>query len=82
MLSRLANYHPDRFLSYAFLDIAYFPPGPGLDYESIKALNQKSLETFGYEVFGYWLFNDQPDAAKILDDHVRYIFARGLVRMD
>lgn len=64
LLSRLANYFPERFISFAFLDVAYqAPSGPF----SVEAINQFAEKTFGYPTFGYWLFFNDPDAADMMN---------------
>lgn len=70
ILSRLANYHPERFLLYAFLDIGYTPPGRGLDLQTVKHVNASVKEHAGFEIFGYWLFFMEEDAASLLNEHV------------
>lgn len=78
LLSRLANHHPSRFLSYAYLDVAYSPPQARLDFDAINAINQKTHEALGYHVFGYWVFFSEPDAGELLDSHVRYSLGNSL----
>jgi pimeloyl-ACP methyl ester carboxylesterase len=67
LLSRLANYYPERFYSYAFLDIAYMPPG----LFDIEAAEADSIKQVGYERLGFWRFFMEDDAGEILKDHVR-----------
>jgi pimeloyl-ACP methyl ester carboxylesterase len=67
MLSRLANYHSHRFLSYSFLDVAYMPPGIHFD---VEVANAESKAEVGYERFGFWKFLIEDDAADLLREHV------------
>ena len=70
MVSRLANYHSDRFLSYTFLAGGYSTPGP-FDLDAVNAVTKKIL---GYSTLGYWKFFNQTDAGDIVDSHVcRYV---------
>lgn len=63
-LGRLANYFPERLLSYIFLDIGYLAPtGPF----SVDAINEATIQAIGYEVFGYWHFFESADAAELMD---------------
>jgi soluble epoxide hydrolase/lipid-phosphate phosphatase len=65
--SRLANYHPDRFLGYAFLDIGYRAPGGRFNLAAVNAFTKQHV---GYELSGYWTFFERPDASQVLKDHV------------
>ena len=67
-LSRIANYHEDRFLCFAWLAIAYFPPLRG--NFNVDEINAKSVETVGYPFFGYWHFFNSAEAADLLDHNV------------
>ena len=71
-MSRLANYHNDRFLAFAFLSVSYMPPNPNFNYERMITSNRS---TFGNECYGYWSFFAREDAAAILEAHVSTIFA-------
>ena len=65
--SRLANYHPERFIAFAFLSVCYMPPSPDFD---LDAINNQSIQLFGYPCFGYWHFYAREDAAEIIEAHV------------
>ena len=67
VLSRIANYYPDRFLALAWLTIAYSSPS---DRFSVDAINAYSEEKLGYPVFGYWEFFNDPETAELLDHNV------------
>ncbi|KAL8641250.1 MAG: hypothetical protein Q9228_001921 [Teloschistes exilis] len=66
LLSRLANYHPDRFIAYVFLDIGYWAPYADFD---VDAINAQAERQFGYSIFGYWHFFNAPDSAQIMVDN-------------
>jgi soluble epoxide hydrolase/lipid-phosphate phosphatase len=67
LLSRLANYQPNRFYSYSFLDVAYIPPGIKFD---VEAANAESKAGVGYERLGFWKFLIEDDAVTILRELV------------
>ena len=60
----MANYHPDRFLSYTFLT-PYVPSGPF----DVNAINAASLKNLGYTALGYWPFFNSSDSGPIIDSH-------------
>ncbi|PBP21085.1 alpha/beta-hydrolase [Diplocarpon rosae] len=66
LLSRLANYFPDLFLKLAFLDVGYSTPGHGLTRETVEFVNKSVQEAMGFEIFGYFLFFDEEDAAELM----------------
>jgi soluble epoxide hydrolase/lipid-phosphate phosphatase len=72
-LSRLANYHPERFSAYAFIDHGYGPPGQSLTPEVIERINSSVQAKLGFSIFGYFLFFDEDDAAKLLNEHASSI---------
>lgn len=67
LLSRLANYYPERLLSCSFLAVPYRAPGQSTNIDAINAITKSKL---GYEVYGYWKFFGQEDAPQILKNHV------------
>jgi soluble epoxide hydrolase/lipid-phosphate phosphatase len=67
LLSRLWNNYPQYFLSLVFLAVPYTPPGP-FDLDAVNAMTE---EFFGYPIYGYWKFFNEPDAADVLARHVR-----------
>ncbi|KAL4960910.1 alpha/beta hydrolase [Aspergillus stella-maris] len=50
LLSRLADYYPDRLLSATFLDVPYAMPGQHFDLAVVNAMTKQFL---GFERFGY-----------------------------
>ncbi|KAL8934486.1 MAG: hypothetical protein Q9216_005886 [Gyalolechia sp. 2 TL-2023] len=66
--SRLASYHPERVLAYAFLAIGYSAPAGKFD---VEVINNKTEELLGYPIYGYWHFFNAPDAAEIMVSNVR-----------
>ncbi|KAL2817454.1 Alpha/Beta hydrolase protein [Aspergillus cavernicola] len=71
LLSRLANYFPNRLLSSIFLDVPYSKPGEHFDLAAVNGLTKQFL---GYERFGYLGFFVRPDAGGILDQHLNSFF--------
>ncbi|KAF5353747.1 hypothetical protein D9758_008692 [Tetrapyrgos nigripes] len=70
--SRLANYFPERFHSFAFLSVGYLPPTFfSTPYTQLNALTKAVL---GYENFGYWDFLSSDRANQILLDHLESFF--------
>ncbi|KAG5636837.1 hypothetical protein H0H81_006664 [Sphagnurus paluster] len=63
VVSRLANYYPDRFLGFGFLAGGYSAPSSAKFEESIILVNK----LIGRELLGYWLFFNEDDAHKILE---------------
>lgn len=51
--ARLANYHIDRFIGFAFLAVGYFAPNPEQTYENTLALMKQvtGKDGFGYQAF-------------------------------
>lgn len=47
--------HPERFLAFGFISVAYSPPAPDMDVDKINAWTKQAL---GYEEMGYWLAGD------------------------
>lgn len=70
-MSRLANYHPERFSAYAFIDYGYIAPGRGLNPAMIQHINSSVQAKLGFSIFGYVLFFNEEDAPKLLNEHVR-----------
>lgn len=69
LLSRLANYHPDRFSAYVFIDHGYVAPGNGPTTARVQQINSAVQASLGFSIFGYFLFFDDEDAPKLLDEH-------------
>jgi S-adenosylmethionine hydrolase len=70
LLSRLANYHPERFLAYVFIDHGYSAPGRSLTTAVIRHINSSVQAKLGFSIFGYFLFFNEEDAPKLLNEHV------------
>lgn len=62
LLSRLTSYYPERFIQFAFLAVAYWPPGAF----SVDQINQVTKEMLDSTIFGYWHFFNDEDAAQFL----------------
>ena len=71
LLSRLANFYPSLFTKLVFLDVGYSAPGHGLTRTTVSYVNHAVQSALGYSVFGYFLFFEEEDAAKLLDENVR-----------
>lgn len=74
--SRLINYHPQRVAACAFLAGGYSPPvAKGTDrtsrFEAMKKM-------YGFDAFAYMRFFVEPDAPKIIEEHVSWIRPSGL----
>lgn len=80
LISRLANYFPERFLKFAFLDVAYQPPTGNFNVDAINDMSEKML---GYPIFGYWYFFNDAEAAGLMDRNVHihsrfYLFTHSI----
>ena len=53
----------------AFLADGYLPPSPGPVFDISNALVM-TKRTFGYELYGYWLFFVEDGTDKIIEAHV------------
>ncbi|THU92378.1 alpha/beta-hydrolase [Dendrothele bispora CBS 962.96] len=70
--SRLANYFPQYFSSYAFLAVGYVAPDTfALPYQE---QNNASRAVLGYEDFGYWDFFSTEGADQIILDNLDSFF--------
>ena len=67
-LSRLAYFHRDRFVAYAFVAVPYMPPN-GKDF-NFEEMYTQAVKKFGFGLGGYQVFLCEPDAPQILFDHV------------
>ena len=68
VVSRLANVAPERIHAYAFLAVSYVVPNADFKMENALKLT-KSL--VGYELFGYWMYFSQDEAAQEIENNVR-----------
>lgn len=66
----MVNYHPTVFSQLVFIDIGYSAPGHGLTEQTVRHVNSMVKGAMGFEVFGYFLFFQDKDAAGLLDTHV------------
>ncbi|CEJ53783.1 hypothetical protein PMG11_00124 [Penicillium brasilianum] len=71
LLSRYANYHPERLLSCTFLAVPYSKPGETFDLEAINAMTKQLA---GKEKFGYLEFFIGDDAGDLLDQRIDSFF--------
>ncbi|CCT74996.1 related to epoxide hydrolase [Fusarium fujikuroi IMI 58289] len=69
LLSRLANYHPDRFSGYVYIDHGYMPPGRSLTTAVVQHINRSVEAKLGFSILGYFLLFDDDDAPGLLDQH-------------
>ncbi|EMT71610.1 hypothetical protein FOC4_g10010121 [Fusarium odoratissimum] len=69
LLSRLTNYHPERFSAYAYIDHGYMAPGRSLTTAAVQHINRSVEEKLGFSILGYFLFFDDEDAPRLLDEH-------------
>ncbi|KAK5048176.1 hypothetical protein LTR84_005846 [Exophiala bonariae] len=69
LLSRLANYHPEYFSAYAFIDHGYAAPGRSLNVEAIQHINNAVQSKLGFSILGYFLFFKDVDAPKLLNEN-------------
>ncbi|KAF8064072.1 alpha/beta-hydrolase [Lyophyllum atratum] len=66
LVSRLANYHADRFIAFGFLAMSYMAPSDA-KFEDMLAQTKKLA---GYELFGYWPFFSEKDAHKVIEKNI------------
>ncbi|KAE8378464.1 putative epoxide hydrolase [Aspergillus bertholletiae] len=64
LLSRLADYFPERLLSCVFLDVPYMSPGGKFDLDLV---NKVTREILGFEKFGYVGFFAAEGSGDLLD---------------
>ncbi|EWY83277.1 hypothetical protein FOYG_13115 [Fusarium oxysporum NRRL 32931] len=74
LLSRLANYHPERFSAYAYIDHGYMAPGCSLTTAAVQHINRSVEEKLGFSILGYFLFFDDEDAPRLLDEHAKSLY--------
>lgn len=67
LLSRVANYYPQRFISFTWLAIAYSAPAGEF---SVDKINKESEAKIGYPFFGYWEFFGDPKTVELVDQNV------------
>lgn len=67
LLSRIANYYPDRLYTTSFLAVPYSLPCQKFDLAKMNALTK---QVAGFERFGYWHFFEKEEARAIIYEHV------------
>ncbi|KAI0266440.1 Alpha/Beta hydrolase protein [Gloeopeniophorella convolvens] len=68
VVSRLANFYPERLLAYAFVSVGYsLPQQAPYSAEALPALYRNAI---GREAYGYWEFFSADDAAHLIEDHI------------
>ncbi|THH28932.1 hypothetical protein EUX98_g5256 [Antrodiella citrinella] len=67
IVSRLANFFPDRFVGYAFISLWWQAPTPNFDIDQYLA---ETTATLGYDPFGYWAFLSEKGADKLIEEHI------------
>ncbi|UPK95918.1 hypothetical protein LCI18_006853 [Fusarium solani-melongenae] len=70
LLSRFITYEPSRLRAVAFLGDGYLPPSTRVDAQAIDMINKATLAQFGYPQYGYFLTNNDDDAAAFMDQHL------------
>lgn len=68
LVSRLAYFHQDRFIAFAFLTVSYMPPA-GTPFDA-NAINAQMEQMVGYGPLGYQIFFCEDGAPEILREHV------------
>lgn len=71
-VSRLVNHHPRRVSACGFLAVGYYPPV--LPNADIITRSPEASKIFGYDVFAFMRFFTEPDAATVIEKHVRAVF--------
>ena len=68
IVSRLANWHQDRFIAFAWPSVPYWPPSTeALAFEELIA---QMRAQWGSDTFGYWLFFNRDDAYLLIRKNV------------
>jgi hypothetical protein len=68
LLTRLWMLYSDRFTGVARLGMPFTAPQPEFALDAILEFNRR---TVGYDVYGYWKFFRQDDAATKMERNVR-----------
>lgn len=66
-MSRLFNYHADRFLSLTFISVPYSPSGVAFDLDQV---NFKMENLIGMKKFGYMQFLASDRSSDLVKEHV------------
>ncbi|KAB8231984.1 alpha/beta fold hydrolase [Aspergillus alliaceus] len=72
LLSRMADYFPERLLSCAFLDVPYALPGVRFD---LGVVNEMTKAVLGFERFGYVGFLAGKGTGEVLDRYADSFFS-------
>ena len=73
VLSRLANYYPERFIKFCWMDVGYaVPTGKVWDTDAIDKIAEQIL---GAPIFGYWHFFNDEDAGPLMERDVSFPFS-------
>jgi soluble epoxide hydrolase / lipid-phosphate phosphatase len=67
IVSRVANYHADRFIGFGFITVGYIAAQTSPQPEQMEAL----VKLLGYSPLGYFEFFGTEDSAKTIEEHVR-----------
>ncbi|KAG6812245.1 hypothetical protein H0H92_003785 [Tricholoma furcatifolium] len=63
LLSRIANYFPERFFAFGFLAVGYVAPNT----VKFADLSAELAKLAGYELFGYWNFFAEEGSSELID---------------
>ena len=75
--SRLASYHPDRFIAFGFLAACYAPPNP---VHNPAAQAEAIRKLVGRDIFAYWDFFTEEGADKKIEQNVSSLWGFPLLR--
>lgn len=80
VLSRFADYFPQRLASCSFLTVPYARPGERFD---LQAVNDMTRQFLGFERFGYIDFFVKEGSGRVIDEHVCFssLLLSGVDRM-
>ncbi|KAF8167780.1 Alpha/Beta hydrolase protein [Crassisporium funariophilum] len=71
-VSRLANFHSERFLAFAFLSVPYCAPKP---VSSMDFTIWATKKMCGYELCGHTLFYSEDDASSLIESKLDSFFS-------
>ncbi|KAF8912984.1 Alpha/Beta hydrolase protein [Gymnopilus junonius] len=72
IVSRLANFYPDRFKAYGFLAAPYYAPRPKSNIEFTSKLTKKMC---GYELCGHTVFYSEDGSDKLIENQLDSFFS-------
>ncbi|KAF7302361.1 Esterase/Lipase [Mycena chlorophos] len=73
VVSRIANYHPERLVGCAFLGVGYGPPASR--YADPIAQSAQIKEAVGYDVLAYMQYFIEPDAHVLMEKNFDSFFS-------